>query len=231
MGSEDLQLVQLAKQGDHEAFRTLMNTYRKRVYSLAYGMVHDAEGAMDICQETFIKAYRHLDSFQGNSSFYTWIYRIAANLSIDHLRKRSRREALQYDDHLRHDDSEETEAALTSHMADTQPQLALDRKELKEKLNQALETLSEKHRIVLILRELEGMSYEEIASTLNIHLGTVMSRLHHARKNMQKELSGYLSGLPAGEEEATDEDEQAGSDETADLPRPPTGRERMGTKA
>jgi len=220
LGSEDLQLVQRAKQGDHEAFGTLMNTYRKKVYSLAYGMVHDPESAMDICQETFIKAFRHLENFQGNSSFYTWIYRIATNLSIDHLRKRKRREALHYDDQLMHEDSEAAEAALTSHMTDVHPQQALDRKELQEKLNRAMDSLSEKHRIVLILREVEGLTYEEIAATLNIHAGTVMSRLHHARKNMQKELQGYLSGLPALAAQPEDEDEEAESEKATDLPRP-----------
>jgi RNA polymerase sigma-70 factor (ECF subfamily) len=192
LAADEQQLVRRAKRGDHKAFRILMERYRRKVYSIAYGMVRDPEAALDISQEVFIKVHRYLGSFQGSSSFYTWLYRISINLSIDYLRKQGRHDAVDYDDMLLRREPDDAEAMVMPTMLDVDPQKALDRKELGMQLAKAFEKLSEKHRAVLLLREVEGLSYEEIAKVLKIHKGTVMSRLHHARKNLQLALKEYL---------------------------------------
>ncbi len=169
-----------------------MQKYQRKVFAIAFGMVRDKEAAMDISQEVFIKVYRYLESFQGTSSFYTWLYRISVNLSIDYIRKQSRHEAASYDDMVRRNDTDDVEGQVAPKRLDENPQSSLDRKELREKLSKAFDGLNEKHRAVLLLREVEGLSYEELAEILKINKGTVMSRLHHARKQIQSALETYL---------------------------------------
>jgi len=190
--SDEKELVRRARRGDQKAFRMLMERYRRKVFSIAYGMVRDPEAAMDVSQEVFIKVHRYLGSFQGTSSFYTWLYRITVNLSIDFIRKRGKRDMVDYDDMLQRREPDDIEARITPTFLDTNPLKAVDRRELRTHLAKALETLTEKHRAVLLLREVEGLSYDEIARTLKVHKGTVMSRLHHARKNLQRALHEYL---------------------------------------
>jgi RNA polymerase sigma-70 factor (ECF subfamily) len=192
LAADEPQLIKRAKRGDEQAFRTLMERYRRKVFAIAYGMVREPEAAMDISQEVFIKVHRYLGSFQGTSSFYTWLYRISVNLSIDYLRKVGRQDLVDYDDLLLRREPDDAEAWIVPTVLDGNPHRALDRKELGHEIGKALEKLSEKHRAVLLLREVEGLSYEEIARTLKIHKGTVMSRLHHARKNLQRALREYL---------------------------------------
>ncbi|MFC1654792.1 RNA polymerase sigma factor [Myxococcota bacterium] len=190
MAKDERQLVRRAKRGDEKAFRTLMERYRRKVFSIAYGMVHNPEAAYDISQEVFIKVFRYLGSFQGTSSFYTWLYRISVNLSIDWLRKQGRTSLVDFDDSLLRREPDGAEALVVPKLQDGDPYKALDRKELREQIAKAFESLSEKHRAVLLLREVEGLSYDEIARALKIHKGTVMSRLHHARRNLQRALRG-----------------------------------------
>jgi RNA polymerase sigma-70 factor (ECF subfamily) len=192
LAKDERQLVRRAKRGDEKAFRTLMERYRRKVYSIAYGMVHNPEAAYDICQEVFIKVYRYLGSFQGSSSFYTWLYRISVNLSIDWLRKQGRHDLVDFDDSLLRREPDGAEALAVPKMQDSDPFKALGRKELRDQIARAFESLSEKHRAVLLLREVEGLSYDEIARALKIHKGTVMSRLHHARRNLQRALRTYV---------------------------------------
>ncbi len=192
MAKDERQLVRRAKHGDEKAFRTLMERYRRKVFSIAYGMVHDSEAAYDISQEVFVKVYRYLGSFQGTSSFYTWLYRISVNLSIDWLRKQGRHDLVDFDDTLLRREPDGAEALVVPTVPDGDPLKALNRKELRGQIEKAFGSLSEKHRAVLLLREVEGLSYEEIARALKIHKGTVMSRLHHARRNLQRALRGYL---------------------------------------
>ena len=189
----DKNLVILAQNGDHNAFRQLVERYQRKVYSVAYSMVRNPDDAMDLSQEAFVKAYRNLKGFQGQSSFYTWIYRITVNLGIDHLRKAGRYHTVDYDDRIGREGDDDGGELLPSKLG-TSPSKALMRKELVDKMQEALEQLSPNHRTILILREIEGMSYEEMAEILDISKGTVMSRLHHARKNMQKALGGYMGG-------------------------------------
>jgi RNA polymerase sigma-70 factor, ECF subfamily len=190
--SDEKELVRRARREDQKAFRMLMERYRRKVFSIAYGMVRDPEAAMDVSQEVFIKVHRYLGSFQGTSSFYTWLYRITVNLSIDFIRKRGKRDMVDYDDMLQRREPDDIEARITPTFLDTNPLKAIDRIELRKQISKAFETLTEKHRAVLLLREVEGLSYDEIARTLKVHKGTVMSRLHHARKNLQHALHEYL---------------------------------------
>lgn len=142
---------------------------------------------MDIIQEGFIKAHRYLPKFEGNSSFYTWLYRIVMNLSIDHLRKNKHAKHVEFDDAVNKMEGSGTGAdeTLLPKRFHHHPDKALVQKEVRSQINQALERLSENHRMVLVLREVEGLSYEEMATAMQCSKGTIMSRLFHARKNMQ----------------------------------------------
>lgn len=188
---EDAELVRLCKAGDRKAFQKLVERYQRKVYTIAYGVVRNHDDAMDVTQDAFVKVHRYLANFKGDSSFYTWLYRIVVNLCIDRKRKASRAAEVDYDDGLQHGTGFANGPTLASTHIDS-PQKALARKELREHMAIALDKLSPSHREILMLREVEGMSYEDIAETLEIAKGTVMSRLFHARKNFQKALSRYL---------------------------------------
>ncbi|MBA2662016.1 MAG: sigma-70 family RNA polymerase sigma factor [Bradymonadaceae bacterium] len=192
MEDNDLQLVERAQKGDRDAFKELVEKYQRKVYSICFGMLKNPDDSMDVSQEVFIKVYRYLEKFNQQSSFYTWLYRITVNMCIDHIRKNSRMRSVDYDDSIaRQDDVEGDENILPSTLG-INPDKVYGRKELRKKMLEALETLSEKHRTILILREVEGLSYEEIADVLNISKGTVMSRLFHARRYFQEALKEYL---------------------------------------
>jgi RNA polymerase sigma-70 factor, ECF subfamily len=185
---DDRTLVDRARQGDRESFRQLVERYQKRVYGIAYGMVFNAEDALDISQESFIRVHRYLGSFQGTSSFYTWLYRIVVNLCVDHLRHKSHDATVDYDDTLLHEAG--GTGAQPAPLPD--PQHAAVDKELGEQLERAMRQLSPIHRAVLNLREVEGLSYQEMAKVMGCSVGTIMSRLFHARRRMQKALLPYL---------------------------------------
>ena len=194
MATDDLTLVKRVRSGDQRAFKLLVERYQRKVYAVALGMLKNREDARDVSQEAFVKVYKYLEHFKGDSSFYTWLYRITVNLCIDVIRKRgggSGQEAVEFDDSLAHDTSEARLGALGSRLG-TNPQKSALRRELAEKIQEALAAVPEKHRAILLLREVEGMSYEELARTLEIPKGTVMSRLFHARAKVQKILSEYL---------------------------------------
>jgi RNA polymerase sigma-70 factor, ECF subfamily len=156
-------------------------------------MLKDKDEAMDVSQEAFVKVYKYVDHFKGDSSFYTWLYRITVNICIDVLRKRGggKAEHVEFDESIQMDPTEANIGALGTRLG-TNPQKSALRRELAEKIQQALEQVPEKHRAILLLREVEGMSYEELAKTLEIPKGTVMSRLFHARAKVQKILREYL---------------------------------------
>ena len=193
MATDDLTLVKRVKTGDQRAFKLLVERYQRKIYAVALGMVKDKEEALDISQEAFVKVYKYLDHFKGDSSFYTWLYRITVNICIDALRKKQalRGEQVELDEAVKMHTAEANIGALGSRLG-TNPQKSALRKELAEKIQQALETVPEKHRAILLLREVEGMSYEDLSRTLQIPKGTVMSRLFHARTKVQKILSEYL---------------------------------------
>lgn len=187
--ANDSELVARVLQGDKNAFRPIVERYQNRIYAMVVGMVRDEAEARDLVQNAFIKAYQGLDTFRLDSSFYTWLYRIAMNLAIDSCRKRRRRKTGSFDEAIaaRDEDGE----MLELHHADG-PAEALHRKELRQRIFAAMEELTEEQREVLLLREVEGLSYAEIAESMGIPEGTVMSRLFYARKKMQ----GLLRDAP-----------------------------------
>ena len=182
---DDHELVLAARKGDRDAFKTLFERYHRRAYALAFGVLRHQDDALDVVQDAFIKAHKYLDKFEGNSSFYTWLYRIVMNLAIDHLRKHRRIKPVELDESRLEESADE---GLIPRILGGNPSRALQDKEIRGRIDGALAELSENHRSVLVMRELEGLSYEEMAQAMNCSKGTIMSRLFHARRNMQKRL-------------------------------------------
>lgn len=203
MSEGDGELVRAAQKGDEGAFRQLVERYQRRIFQLALGMLKDPDEAMDIAQETFVRVHKYLPSFKGDSSFFTWTYRIGMNLCLDAQRRQGRVQRVDAAD----SDEAEVEAAMDppSH-ALSGPSRQVLNAELRKKIEEALSTLSDNHRAILLLRELDGLSYEELANVLGIRKGTVMSRLFHARLKMQKKLREYL-GDEAPDDGAEEEGE------------------------
>lgn len=192
---EDAELVQAVRDGDASAYRGLVERYQSRVYALICGMVRDREEALDLTQDSFIKAYKNLDRFRLESSFYTWLYRIAMNVAIDHIRKMKKRQHEAFDEGIA---ARDVDGAIAAAHDASSPTRALDRKELSGQIFDALDTLSPDHRQVVLLREVEGLSYAEIAETMGIAEGTVMSRLFYARRKLRDQLKDLMpeSGAP-----------------------------------
>lgn len=182
-----------AQRGDRTAFKTLFERYHRRAYSLALGVVKNPDDALDVVQDAFIKAHRYLDKFEGQASFYTWLYRIVMNLAIDHLRKHQRQRPVDFDDHAVEDGAVAGDALLPRILGGNPGRALLD-KEIRERIAAALAELSDNHRAVLVMRELDGLSYEEMAQAMSCSKGTIMSRLFHARRNMQVRLADLAPG-------------------------------------
>jgi RNA polymerase sigma-70 factor (ECF subfamily) len=192
--SVDFELVKRSQKGDDAAFTKLVERYQSKVYSIALGMTKNREDAMDITQDAFVKVHRYIDNFQGNSSFYTWLYRIVVNLCIDHIRREGRRANADFDEKTRYSSDGVEGADILPHRLDSNPSKVLGRKELALKIQEAVNELPEYHRAVIIMREIEGLSYTEMAKTMNVSKGTIMSRLHHARQKLKRSLESYLYG-------------------------------------
>jgi RNA polymerase sigma-70 factor (ECF subfamily) len=190
----DRALVERARKGDNGSFRRLVARYQRRVYSVAYGMLRNHEDAMDVTQESFIKVHRYLANFQGSSSFYTWLYRIVVNVAIDHIR-RDKGQSVEYDDGVAQEgEGIEGDGSLLPTILGSNPAKALSRRELLERMQKAIDSLPPYHRAVIVMRELEGLSYKEMAKAMKVSKGTIMSRLHHARHKLQKALAEYVQG-------------------------------------
>ena len=199
---DDRTLVKAAQAGDAKAFRALVERYQRRVVQLALAMTKDADEAMDIAQETFVRVHRYLPSFKGDSSFFTWTYRIAMNLCLDAQRRKGRLERVD----VEQGDEAEIEAAMDPPSAALAgPQRQALNAELRGRIEEALASLSDNHRAILLLREVEGLSYEDLAKVLGIRKGTVMSRLFHARLKMQNKLREYLGEEAPKREEPEEE--------------------------
>ncbi|MBI3070719.1 MAG: sigma-70 family RNA polymerase sigma factor [Deltaproteobacteria bacterium] len=188
---KDRALVRRCKRGDRSAFKELVELYQKKVFVVAYGMVHNADDAMDIAQEAFVKIHRNLRRFKGTSSFYTWIYRIVLNLSIDFLRREGRLPTVDFDDTMSHDQVADGGDFAFTH-ATEDPGMGIDKRRMSAILHRAIDDLSANHRAAIVLREIEGLSYSEIAKIMDCSEGTVMSRLHHARLRLQSALKGFV---------------------------------------
>jgi len=188
---EDVLLVRSSQEGDLRAFDELVRRYQQRVYATVYHMTSNHEDADDLTQESFIKAYKALKRFKGDSSFYTWVYRIAVNRTINFLKQRNRRSF-----HMSLNDMDmqvEKDADLLMFISDKTPRRDVRLNELQEKLNEALMKLSESHRLTVTLHDIQGMSHEEIGKIMDCNTGTVRSRLFYARQQLQAHLSEYLN--------------------------------------
>ncbi len=188
----DADLVRQAAEGDRDAFRELFERYQRRVLSVVMGMLHDRDAALDVTQDTFIKAYRSIDRFKGEASFYTWIYRIAVNLAIDWQRREWRRPMAAPTRSPSGDGPEEDAIdRIGDETPGNDPFLATRDRQLRERVREAIEELTPDHKAVILLREVEGLSYDEISRAMQCSIGTVMSRLHYARKKLQKRLKEF----------------------------------------
>jgi len=186
---DDLALVQRALKSDLNAYDLLIRRYQERIYATVYHMTSNHEDANDLVQDTFIKAYRALKSFKGDSSFYTWVYRIAVNKTINFLKQRKNRVQMSLDDL---DFNAEHDPDLVSLISENTPRRDINLAELHEKLNVAMQKLSDQHRMVVTLHDIQGLSHEEIAKIMDCNVGTVRSRLFYARQQLQGFLSDYL---------------------------------------
>jgi RNA polymerase sigma factor (sigma-70 family) len=187
---EDAALVLRSQGGDLAAFDLLIRRHQERVYATVYHMTANHEDAADLTQETFIKAYNALPGFKGDSGFFTWIYRIAVNRTLNFLKQRRNRTH-----HLSLNDIDfnaENDPDLVALSSEKTPQRDLNLTELQEKLNNALLKLSESHRMVVVLHDIQGIPHEEIARIMDCNTGTVRSRLFYARQQLQGLLSDYL---------------------------------------
>ncbi len=196
----DLPLIKAARAGDREAFSELVNRHRTRVHAVILNMVRNEADAWDLCQEVFIKAWQALDRFEGRSAFFTWLYRIAHNLTCDWLRRRKNRTSGGFDETWQAGDIA-AGADVAPSPADA-PDEGLHRADLRQALEQALDRISPDHRQAILLKEVQGLKYREIAEVMNCSIGTVMSRLFHARKNLQEllaETHAEFRGTPGGQ--------------------------------
>ncbi len=189
------ELVARAKAGDDEAFAQLMHDNEKRIYNLTLRMTGNPEDAMDLAQEAFLNAWRGLKFFKGDSAFSTWVYRLASNACIDHLRRQKRRQDISVPMPVNDEDDS------TPDIPDErfQPEQELERQELRRAVAEGLEQLSDEHRQVLVMREINGLSYQEIGGILDLEAGTVKSRIARARNSLRKILveSGNFSNPPS----------------------------------
>ena len=179
----DRELIHRAQHGDAPAFAELVQRHQRRAFSIAFGLVRDEEDASEIVQEAFLRVYRGLDGFNGAASFFTWLYRIVKNLSIDLMRRPAWQRELA--DDLA---GEQADALFLARLGGT-PEDTLRRRELASAVGEAIEALPSYHRAVIVMREVEGMSYEEMAVAAGVSKGTIMSRLFHARKKLQRALA------------------------------------------
>ena len=186
---EDLAIVRKVQNGDVDAFDALILKYRERVYSVIYNLTSNREEASDLTQETFIKAFQSINRFKGKSSFFTWLYRVALNTSLTYLRKNKLRRFFSFEKMV---DEDHTEGFIENMTADSDSDKAALLSELQEKLNDAFQKLSVKHRTVITLFEIDGLSHKEIAEIVGASIGTVRSRLHYAKQFLQGELKDYL---------------------------------------
>jgi RNA polymerase sigma-70 factor (ECF subfamily) len=180
---EETEMISRCQQGDQEALKEIFDKYHKKVYRIAYGVVRQREEALDIVQEVFIKLFRSIKNFKGKSHFYTYLYRMVMNTAIDHARKTGKQFISSLDEEGSFEPSDELEKG---------PERILLQKELEEKVKWAMEKLPAEQRAALIFRDVEGLSYQEMAEAMGCSIGTVMSRLHYGRKRIQELLKDYV---------------------------------------
>lgn len=188
-GTLEGDLVKRARRGELAAYDELVKRYQERIYATIYHMTSNHEDANDLAQEAFIKAFQALKSFKGGSTFYTWLYRIAVNKTINFLKQRKNKHHLSLNDL---DFNTEHNPDLVALISEKTPHRDAGLAELQKKLNESLLKLSEPHRMVVVLHDVQGVSHEEIAEIMDCNIGTVRSRLFYARQQLQGHLSEYL---------------------------------------
>ncbi len=187
--AEEDAMVRRAQKGDLAAYDELVRRYQQRIYATVYHMTSNHEDANDLAQEAFIKAYQALKTFKGGSSFYTWVYRIAVNKTLNFLKQRKNRTAMSLNDL---DFTAENDPDLVALISEKTPRRDAVLSELQQKLNEAMQQLSEPHRMVVTLHDVQGLAHEEIAEIMECNVGTVRSRLFYARQQLQGYLVDYL---------------------------------------
>ena len=187
---DDRPLVMRAKAGDLSAYDELIQRHQQRIYGLCYNLTSNHEDANDLAQDAFIKGWKALGSFKGDSSFYTWIYRVAYNSCLNHLKtRRNRTPHLSLNDL---DSQVEHDPDLVALISNRTPRRDVDLSELQKRLNESLLKLSEEHRTVVVLHDVQGLQHDEIAKIVGCNPGTVRSRLFYARQQLQAWLSEFL---------------------------------------
>ena len=184
-------LVTNALNGDFAAFDRIVDLYKERLYGVIYNMTFNHEDAADLTQDTFVKAFRSLSKFKRKSAFFTWLYRIGVNMTLTHLKKKRARKFFSFDQILSSEISNKEIASLSSKETSSVKKTLLN--ELHEKLNEALSKLSDKHRTIVVLFEIDGLNHKEIASIMKCTEGTVRSRLHYAKLQLQSLLGDYIN--------------------------------------
>lgn len=183
MNPEETEMISRCQRGDQEALKEIFDKYHKKVFRIAYGVVRQREEALDVVQEVFIKLFRSIKDFKGRSHFYTYLYRMVMNTAIDHKRKAGKQFMSSLDEEGSFEPSE---------VAEKGPERILLQKELEEKVKLAMDKLPDEQRAALIYRDVEGLSYQEMAEAMGCSIGTVMSRLHYGRKRLQESLKDYV---------------------------------------
>jgi len=190
----ELDLVRRCQAGDTEAFDELVTRYRTRVFGMIYNMVHSEQDAWDLAQDSFLKAWKSIKRFRGRSSFYTWIYRIVMNVTIDWLRKKQvKGVGAEFDDATQL--TEVDPASKTVPKTEALPYETMERHEIRARIDKAIAQLSPEQRAVVLMKEIEDMQYHEIAEALGCSIGTVMSRLFYARKKLQNLLKDVYENI------------------------------------
>jgi len=183
--ASDQSLVLLAQKGDNNAFDQLVTHYRGKVYAMIYNMIRNDADAWDLAQDVFVKAWKALPKFEARSAFYTWLYRITHNVTYDWMRKKKITAGTEFDDQVALD---AVPGSPTSPREVQQPDQSAAGGEIKTQIDAAIQELSGDHRQAILLKEVEGLSYQEIADVMECSIGTVMSRLFYARKKLQEKL-------------------------------------------
>ena len=182
-GPDDLELVNRSQTGDTSAFNELVTRYRTRAFTMIFNMVRNEQDAWDLAQDGFLKAWKSIGKFRGQSSFYTWLYRILMNVTIDALRKKQIAGGTEFDDQIGL--SNIAPGAATAPKSELEPAARISDGEIRERIDEAIAKLSPEHRTAIVMREIDGLEYSEIAEQMNCSIGTVMSRLFYARKKLQ----------------------------------------------
>jgi RNA polymerase sigma-70 factor, ECF subfamily len=190
----ELDLVKRCQAGQADAFDELVVRYRTRIFGMIYNMVHNEQDAWDLAQDSFVKAWKSIKRFRGQSSFYTWMYRIVMNVTIDWLRKKQIKGAgAEFDDSIQL--KEIDPASKTVPKPDALPYERMERTEIRAQIDNAISQLTPEHRAVILMKEIEDMQYHEMAEALGCSIGTVMSRLFYARKKLQALLKDVYENI------------------------------------